>query len=237
MKETVENSSSETAIEQDHIGNAGQDSASNDLHEHQSSSGFEAKLEAMKTHLTVLKDVSFIMIHVYFLFGSISENTFYAFAVEFPVDIELLTPEEAAIGVTLEGISMIIGWVFVWIISHWNIDRHLLAIASLFLLGLSLIITSMSRSLPMIYASYIAFGFLEGCYVKNWIAWISLKFAHSQYFTIRVPSYVYFLVGGGSLLGPIAAGYFMKASHVKYTFYFLSSFPMVGSLVIFPSWI
>ena len=48
------------------------------------------------------------MILVYFLFGSISENTFYAFAVEFPVNIELLTPKEAAIGVTLAGCSMIL---------------------------------------------------------------------------------------------------------------------------------
>ena len=95
--------------------------------------------------------------------------------------MELLTPEEAAIGVILAGISMIVGCVFVWIITHWNIDRHLLATASLFLLGLSLVITSMSRSLPMIYASYMAIGFLEGCYVNNWIAWISLKFEHSRY--------------------------------------------------------
>ena len=103
--------------------------------------------------------------------------------------------------------------------------RSALAISSLFLLGIALICASLSNSLPTIYASYIAFGFVEGCFVNNLLAWIALEFKDSQHFTTRI-GYVLCMMGIGSLVGPIATGYFIKATNMKYALYFLSAFPM-----------
>ena len=193
-------------------------------------------LSVVKSHLHVLKDPVFIAIMLYFLLGCFGENTFYALAVEYPVTVGILAVEEAALGATLTSVGLLVGCIFVWIVSHWDINRYALAISSLFLLGIALICAGLSNSLPTIYASYIAFGFVEGCFVNNFLAWIALEFEDFQHFTTRI-GYVYCMIGIGSLIGPIVTGYFIKATAMKYAMYFLSAFPMLGSLMIVPVWI
>ena len=45
----------------------------------------QIKLSVFKSHIHVLKSPVLILILTYFLLGSFAKNTFYAFAVEFPV--------------------------------------------------------------------------------------------------------------------------------------------------------
>ena len=211
------------------------ESLENDLRDSQEKDD-NPKLSVVKSHLHVLKDPVFIAMMLYFLLGSFGESTFYAFAVEYPATVGILAVKEAALGATLTSVGLLVGCVFVWIVSHWDINRYALAISSLFLLGIALICAGLSNSLPTIYASYIAFGFVEGCFVNNFLAWIALEFEDFQHFTTRI-GYVYCMIGIGSLIGPIVTGYFIKATAMKYAMYFLSAFPMLGSLMIVPVWI
>ena len=197
----------------------------------------DIKHSVIKSHLHVLKDVVFILILLYFMIVTISENGFYALAVDISTAKGLLTLDQAALGVTLAGTSLLVGCVLVWILSRWELDRYALSIFSMLIMGLCFIFADVSKSLPALYASFIAFGFIEGCYLNNVIPWIAdLSAEDSQYFTVRI-SYVFFMVGVGSLVGPVSAGYFIEATDASYGFYFLAAFPIIGALIILPVWL
>ena len=196
----------------------------------------EKKRFVLASHLHVLKDYVFILILIYFLFGSIGENTFYALAVELSVSVDVLTFHQGGIGITITSVSLVVGCIVVSIMSHWELDRMALAIFSLFLLGLTQIFMGVANTLPTTYAAWIAFGFVEGLYVNNIIVWVAVHFDEPKYFTIRI-SHVFFMIGVGSLLGPLVVGYFVEATAMEYGFYFLSIYPIVGSLIILPIWI
>ena len=73
--------------------------------------------------------------------------------------------------------------------------------------------------------------------MNNILPWIAnLSAEDSQYFTLRI-SYVFFMVGVGSLVGLVSAGYFIEATDASYGFYFLSAFPIIGALIILPVWL
>ena len=197
----------------------------------------DIKHSVIKSHLHVLKDVVFILILLYFMIVTISENGFYALAVDISTAKGLLTLDQAALGVTLAGTSLLVGCVLVWILSRWELDRYALSIFSMLIMGLCFIFAAVSKSLPTLYTSFIAFGFIEGFYMNNILPWIAdLSAEDSQYFTLRI-SYVFFMVGVGSLVGPVSAGYFIEATDASYGFFFLAAFPIIGALIILPVWL
>lgn len=191
------------------------------------------KLSIITSHLYALKNWTFILYLFYFLVTSVGESTYYAFAVDFSVSLGILNLTEAALGMTLSGVSLCTGCLAMAILSHWQLPRLEITVGSAFVMGIALICVSLSKSLTVIYVCFIIYGFTEGVYVANAPSLIQFSFEDSDYMLIRL-SYVYVMTGLGSLVGPVMTGYFTKSYGIQYLFYFLGAFPLTGSMVLLP---
>ena len=180
-----------------------------------------SKRSVIKSHLYVLKDWKFVLFLFYFLVTSVGESTFYAFAVDYSVTLEILDLKQAALGMTLSGVSLCAACLLA------------ITIGSAFVMGISLTFISLCRSLPTIYACFIIYGFTEGVYIANAPTLVQTSFKDSVYMLIRL-SYVYVMTGIGSLVGPVMTGHFAETFGIQYLFYFLGVFPLTGSAVLLP---
>lgn len=196
----------------------------------------EPKHPMLASHLYVLKDTTFLLMLLYVMFAAFGENTFYALAVDFSVSLGILTLKQAAFGMTITGIVLVLVCVLLAFLSHWQFDRMALAVFSVLCLGISLIFVSLADSLASIYALFVVFAISEGGFVGNLFVWVATHFEEHEYFTIRV-SYVNFVVGLGSLFGPIAGGYVIKATGMRNVFFLEGAIPVIGALIILPLWI
>ena len=192
-----------------------------------------SKRSVIKSHLYVLKDWKFVLFLFYFLVTSVGESTFYAFAVDYSVTLEILDLKQAALGMTLSGVSLCAACLVMAILSHWQLNRLAITIGSAFVMGISLTFISLCRSLPAIYVCFIIYGFTEGVYIANAPTLVQTSFKDSVYMLIRL-SYVYVMTGIGSLVGPVMTGHFAESFGIQYLFYFLGVFPLTGSAVLLP---
>ena len=192
-----------------------------------------SKRSVIKSHLYVLKDWKFVLFLFYFLVTSVGESTFYAFAVDYSVTLEILDLKQAALGMTLSGVSLCAACLVMAILSHWQLNRLAITIGSAFVMGISLTFISLCRSLPAIYVCFIIYGFTEGVYIANAPTLVQTSFKDSVYMLIRL-SYVYVMTGIGSLVGPVMTGHFVESFGIQYLYYFLGVFPLTGSAVLLP---
>ena len=76
------------------------------------------RLSVLASHEYVLKEPAFILFLFYNFFAAAGEFTFYAFAVDFSASMGILTLTDAALGVTLTGISFFVAAFLLTILSH-----------------------------------------------------------------------------------------------------------------------
>lgn len=188
------------------------------------------------SHIYVLRDCEFILILLYFMFATFGENTFYSLAVDFSVSLGILSLEEAALGMTITSISVIVSCLALALLSHWVFDRLALAIFSVMFLGVTLLFMTRCSTLVTLYSLFVLFGVMEGLFIANGLPWIDEHFNQQDYFTVRM-SYVNFVLGLGSLAGPMACGYVIKVAGMSNVFYLTGAVPLVGAFIILPLWI
>ena len=194
------------------------------------------QLSVLASHIFVLKDPLFIQYLFYNLFAAAGEMTFYAFAVDYSVSMDVLSLTEAALGMTLASVSFFVAAILLTILSHWQLDRLLLSIFSILIMGLAILGVSLSQSMAAMYTCYIIVGFAEGLYVSNQVCYIDSYFAHSEYMIVRL-SYVFTVTGIGALVGPIVAGRFAEYFGMKYIYFFIGGLPLLGFFILLPYWI
>ena len=185
------------------------------------------QLSVLASHKHVLKDPIFNLFLFFSLFVAAGEFTFYAFAVDFSVSMNILTLAEAALGMTLTSVSFFAAGFLLTILSHWSMDRLLINVLSVLIMGLAILGVSLSQSMAALYTCFILFGFAEGLYDSNQVCFIASHFTHSKYMIIRY-SYVFVVTGVGGLLGPIVAGNFAENLGMKYQFILIGTFPLTG---------
>ena len=194
------------------------------------------QLSVLASHIFVLKDPLFIQYLFYNLFAAAGEMTFYAFAVDYSVSMDVLSLTEAALGMTLASVSFFVAAILLTILSHWQLDRLLLSIFSILIMGLAILGVSLSQSMAAMYTCYIIVGFAEGLYVSNQVCYIDSYFAQSEFMIVRL-SYVFTVTGIGALVGPIVAGHFAEYFGMKYIYFFIGGLPLLGFFILLPYWI
>ena len=193
-------------------------------------------LNILKSHSRVLKDKVFILYLVYFMFVSFGENTYYALAVEYAVETRnILDLEQAALGMTLTGVTSVIGSLAVAILSHWTFDRALFSSVTTLIVGMSLVFMPVVQSLGGMYAISVVYGFSDGLFAGGLSSTLAYQFGQNELFLTRY-SYMLCVVGIGSVFGPIAAGYLGKAVGMVYSFYFLGGAVIAASVVLLLYW-
>ena len=193
-------------------------------------------LNTLRRHGNILKDKVFCLYLFYFILVSFGENTFYAMAIDYAVEIRnILDLEQAALCITLSGVTSMIGSLTVAILSHWTVDRVVLSSTATLVLGLSLIFMPVVQSVGGMYAISIVFGLAEGVFIAGTSSLVTYEFGQNNQFLTRF-SYALCMMGLGSVFGPIAAGYLGKAVGMVYSFYFLGGTVIAASVVLLLYW-
>ena len=193
-------------------------------------------LNTLRRHGNILKNKVFCLYMFYFFFVSFGENTFYAIAIEYAVETRnILDLAQAALDITLTGVTSVIGSLTIAILSHWTFDRVVFSSTATLVLGISLIFMPVVQSVGGMYAIAIVFGLAEGLFIAGMRSLVTYKFGKNDQFLTRF-SYMLCMIGLGSVLGPIAAVYLGIAVGMVYSFYFLGGAVIAASVVLLLYW-
>ncbi|XP_067930839.1 monocarboxylate transporter 5-like [Watersipora subatra] len=182
----------------------------------------------LKTNVAVIKDPVFILYMFYFMTVTLGENTYFALAVNYSVSTRgIFTLKQASFAMTVTGICTVIGSFFVMFLSHWSIDRQVFGIVTSTLLSLSLLAMPLVESPAGMFTISVVFGLTDGMFVSGISSLIQYQFGHNEQFLTRF-SYLMLMVGVGSVIGPIGAGYLGTVIEMKNSFYFLGGVAICG---------
>lgn len=193
--------------------------------------------KTLRPHVYVWTKPSFVIFLLSFVCISIGENSVYALAVEYSVTIQqVLDLQQAAVGMTLTGVSTVVGAVITTIVCHWKFDKTLYILASSFTMCLSVLLLPVAQTLVGLYILFILFGISEACYVSIVIPWLGHQFDEEGLTIVRA-SHTYFAMGLGLMFGPVMAGYIGRAVGMHYVFYIVGTVSMIGPALILLQWL
>ena len=191
----------------------------------------------IQSHKLVLKDLVFLLVLAYFMMVSIGENTYFALEIDYVVSTRnLVSLEQAALGMSLTGIGTVIGSFSLALMSHWSFDRLAFSAVVTLFLGISLTLMPIVQSVYGVYGVNIGFGIADGLYVAGMASLIEYQFGQNEQFLVRF-SYLLFVIGVGSLVGPIVAVNVGKAVGMSNSFYFLGGASILASIVLLLYWL
>ena len=168
---------------------------------------------------------------------SIGENTYFALEIDYVVSTRnLVSLEQAALGMSLTGIGTVIGSFSLALMSHWSFDRLAFSAVVTLFLGISLTLMPIVQSVYGVYGVNIGFGIADGLYVAGMASLIEYQFGQNEQFLVRF-SYQLFVIGIGSLVGPIVAVNVGKAVGMSNSFYFLGGASILASIVLLLYWL
>lgn len=191
----------------------------------------------IRSHFVVLKEPVFVLYLIYIMCFSLGDGTFYALAVDYVTNTRsILDLNEAALGMTLTGIGGLVSSSLLIVISHWSFDNALLNIITVLVTSAVLLCMSVVYTVPQAYVLFSVFGVGDGVFAAQMAPLLKYQFGYSEDFTIRL-SYAFFVVGIGSTLGPLSAGYIGTAIGMQYVFYFLGGSTLLSVIILTPYWL